>query len=131
MRKHLHRFNAEGINGLGDRSGAGRKPRITEQERSKVIALVAKDPPGKLLTGSDGILGAEDESKAAYWTLDAFAEAAQEMGIAVGRNQVRRILLAEGVHWRRARPWAESTDPEFVPKGRRSSNSTPIRRPTP
>ena len=108
VRKRLHRFNAFGIDGLGDRPGAGRKPRITEEERSKIIALVAKDPPGKLLTGSDGVLGAEDESKAAYWTLDALAEAAQKMGIAVGRSQVRRILLAEGVRWRRTRPWAES-----------------------
>jgi transposase len=127
VRKRLHRFNAEGIDGLGDRPGAGRKPRITEEERSKIIALVAKDPPGKLLTGSDGVLGAEDESKAAYWTLDALAEAAQEMGMVVGRSQVRRILLAEGVRWRRTRPWAESADPEFVPKGRRSSGYTSTR----
>ena len=116
VRERFHRFNEEGLDGLGDRPGAGRKPRITEQERSKIIALVAKDPPGKLLTGSDGVLGAEDESKAAYWTLDALSEAAKEMGIAVGRSQVRRILLAEGVRWRRTRPWAESADPEFVPK---------------
>jgi transposase len=131
VRKRLHRFNAEGIDGLGDRPGAGRKPRITEEERSKIIALVAKDPPGKLLTGSDGVLRAEDQSKAAYWTLDALAETAQEMGIEVRRSQVRRILLAEGVRWRRTRPWAESVDPEFVPKGRRSSGSTLIRRLTP
>src|SRR5215217_8946974 len=32
VRKRLHRFNAEGISGLGDRSGAGRKPRITEED---------------------------------------------------------------------------------------------------
>ena len=72
VRKRLHRFNALGMDGLADRPGAGRKPRITEEERSKIIALVAKDPPGKLLTGSDGVLRAEDESKAAYWTLDAW-----------------------------------------------------------
>jgi transposase len=131
VRKRLHRFNADGIDGLGDRPGAGRKPRITEEECSKIIALVAKDPPGKLLTGSDGVLRAEDESKAAYWTLDALAEAAQEMGIEVGRSQVRRILLREGVRWRRTRPWAESPDPEFVPKGPGSSACTPTRHRTP
>ena len=67
-------MHAEGIDELGGRPGAGRKPRITEQERSKIVALVAKDPPGKLLTGSDGVLGAENESKAAYWILDALSE---------------------------------------------------------
>lgn len=30
VRKRLHRFNAEEIDGLGDRPGAGRNPRITE-----------------------------------------------------------------------------------------------------
>jgi transposase len=118
VRKRLHRFNAEGIDGLGDRPGAGRKPRITEEERSRIIALVSKDPPGKLLTEPGGGLQPEDETKAAYWTLDALAQAANEMGIEVGRSQVRRILLAEGVRWRRTRPWAESADPEFVPKDR-------------
>ena len=38
VRKPLHRFNTEGIDGLGDRPGAGRKPRITEDERSRIIA---------------------------------------------------------------------------------------------
>jgi transposase len=109
VRKRLHRFNTEGIDGLGDHPGAGRKPRITQDERSKIIALVAKDPPGKLLTEPDGVLRAADETKAAsYWTLDTLADGAQGMGIAVGRSQVRRILLAEGVRWRNTRPWAES-----------------------
>ena len=34
VRERIHRFNAEGIDGLGDRPGAGRKPRLTETERS-------------------------------------------------------------------------------------------------
>ena len=127
VRKHIHRFDALGIDGLGDRPGAGRKPRITEDERSRIIALVCKDPPGKLLTEPGGGLQTEDEEGAAYWTLDTLAEAAQQMGIEVGRSQVRRILLAEGVRWRNTRPWAESPDPEFAPKGRGSSDSTRTR----
>src|SRR5215208_984866 len=104
VREHFHRFNEEGPDGLGDRPGAGRKPRITEQERSEIIALVSKEPPGRLVTEPGGGLQPEDETKAAYWTLDALAEAANEIGIEVGRSQVRRILLAEGVRWRRTRP---------------------------
>ena len=64
VRKRLHRFNAQVIDGLGDRPGAGRKPRLTEDECSRIIALVAKDPPGKLLIGSDGGLRVDDEEKA-------------------------------------------------------------------
>jgi hypothetical protein len=77
------------------------------------------------------VLRAEDETKAAYWTLDALAEAAREIGIKISRSQVRRILLHEGVRWRNTRPWAQSSDPEFVPKGQGSLSSTPIRHRTP
>jgi Winged helix-turn helix len=66
---------------------------------------------------SDGVLDAEDETKAAYWTLSALAEAAREIGIEISRSQVRRILLREGVRWRNTRPWAQGSDAEYVPKG--------------
>ncbi|MDP9478736.1 MAG: helix-turn-helix domain-containing protein [Actinomycetota bacterium] len=130
VRKRLHRFNTEGIDGLGDRPGAGRKPRITHDERSRIIALVSKDPPGRLVRYDGLPPEALDETKAAYWTLDDLVEAAHELGIKIGRSQVRRILLREGVRWRNTRPWAQSPDPEFVPKDRGSSNSTQTRRPT-
>ncbi len=131
VRARIHRFNTEGIDGLGDRPGGGRKPRITQEERSRIIALVSKDPPGRLLRYDGLPPEALDETKAAYWTLDALAEAARELGIEVSRSQVRRILLQEGVRWRNTRPWAESPDPEFVPKGRGSWGFTPTRRRTP
>lgn len=125
VRERLQRFNAEGIEGLADRRGAGRKPRLTEGERSALIALVASPPSGRLLRQADGTLESTTPQAGAQWTLDSLVSAAQLKGIQVGRSQLRRILLAEGVRWRRPRSWATSTDPDFVPKGRRSSPSTP------
>jgi len=58
--------------------------------------LVAKNPPGKLLTEPDGVLRAEDETRAAYWTLDALVETAREIGIEVSRSQVRISLPPGG-----------------------------------
>src|SRR3954466_13762041 len=125
-RERFHRFNTEGIDVRGDRPGAGRKPSLTETERSWIISLVATDPPGRLVRGAGGELEARDEEKEAHWTLDALTTTAREHGITVGRSQVRRILKAEGVRWRNVHPWGESHDPEeFVPKGRKSSRSTP------
>jgi transposase len=63
----------------------------------------------------------------AHWTLEALAAAAKAEGIRVGRSQVRRILLSERVRWRQTRSWAQSTDPDFAPKGPRSSPATQIR----
>jgi transposase len=129
VRERLLRFNAEGLDGLGDRPGPGRNPRLTEAERSTSVGLVATQPPGRLVTPADGALVATDLEREAHWTLDALTAAAQERGIRVHRSQVRRILVREGVRWRRPRAWATSTDPDFAPKGRRSSRSTPSRRP--
>ena len=129
VRERLARFNAAGLDGLGDRPGAGRKRRLTEAERGRILALASATPPGKLLPRSEGPMVAHDEEGDAHWTLDALAAAAQERGIAVERSQVRRIFLAEGKRWRRTRSWAESRDADFAPKGQESSPSTRPRRP--
>lgn len=131
VRKHLHRFNTEGIDGLADRPGVGRKPRLTELERSKIIALTRTEPPGRLVRGGGGELEAFDETREAHWTLDALTIAARNRGIVVSRSQIRRILLREGVRWRNTRPWAQSEDPEFAPKEPGSSSSTPTRQRAP
>src|SRR5262249_47638118 len=44
VRERILRFNAEGVDGLADRPGPGRKPRLTEAERSQIVAF-AKGPP--------------------------------------------------------------------------------------
>ena len=131
VRRWLHRFNAGGIDGLGDRPGVGRKRRITEAQRSQIIAMARSVPPGRLDRDGAGELSAEDENGPAQWTLDALAGAARDAGITVGRSQVRRILLAEKVRWRRTRTWAASTDPGFAPKEPRSWSSAPPRQRTP
>src|SRR5260221_11878124 len=46
VRRRLHRFDAEGIEGLGDRPRSGRPSRRTAGERSKLIPLGGKAPPG-------------------------------------------------------------------------------------
>jgi transposase len=131
VRRWLHRFNADGLDGLGDRPGAGRRRRITEAQRSAIIALARSEPPGRLARDGAEELTAERGDGPAQWTLDALARAARDAGITVGRSQVRRILLAEKVRWRRTRSWAVSTDPEFAPKGPVSWSCTPPRQRAP
>src|ERR671938_1106364 len=61
VRERLLRFNAEGLDGLGDRPGSGRKPRLTEAERGVILGLVAAAPPGRLTRRPHGELEADDE----------------------------------------------------------------------
>jgi transposase len=128
VRERLARFNAAGLDGLGDRPGAGRKRRLVEDERSRIIALVRTEPPGRLVWDGHRMVAPRPDAPA-HWSRDALAEAARERGIRVGRSQVRRTFQAEGVRWRPPRSWAESRDPEFAPKGPRSSPAPPSRRP--
>jgi transposase len=127
VRKWINRFNASGIDGLDDAKGRGRKPRISQDERSRIIALVKLDPPGRPLTQSWGELQAMDESQPGVWTLDSLTQVARDIGIDIHRSQVRRILQSEGIRWRRPRSWTTSRDPDFAPKGHRSSACTPTR----
>jgi transposase len=129
VRERIQAFNERGVDGLGIKPGSGRRPRLSEADRGAIIALARSSPPGKLVPEPDsGELQAHDEEGVAEWTLDALAEAAQSQGIQVARSQVRRMLLTERVRWRRTRRWATSADPDFAPKGRRSSPSTRSRR---
>nr|WP_307813476.1 IS630 family transposase [Ktedonobacter sp. SOSP1-52] len=113
---HLNRFNAQGINGLGMREGAGRKPRLTEQERSRILALAKQPPPGKLERYADGTLDARDEEGSAQWSLDAFTDSAHAAGIQVERSQIRRMYLREGKRWRHTHSWGTSDDKDACPK---------------
>ena len=125
MRRRLHRFDALGIDGLGDRPKSGRPRRLTSEDDSKLIALVNQAPPGRLVTQRDGTMMARDEEGEAQWSLNALAQAAKEAGIAVKRSQIRTILLREGVRWRHPHSWGTAHDKDFVSKEQRSSAITP------
>jgi DNA-binding CsgD family transcriptional regulator len=63
VRKDIKRFNKQGIEGLADRLGAGRRPRLTEEERSKIIALVRTPPPGKLVRSGETLAAQDQEGE--------------------------------------------------------------------
>lgn len=116
VRRRLHRFETEGTLGLGDRPKSGRPRRLTAANDSKIIALARAAPPWRLERQADELV-ARDEQGSAQWSLDALTQAAKEAGIAVKRSQIRRILLREGVRWRRTHSWGTPRDEDFVPKG--------------
>jgi len=124
VRRRLHRFTVQGLEGLGDRPKPGRPRRLTAADESKLIALVRQAPPGRLVTQEDGTMVARDEEGSAQWSLNALAQAAKEAGIAVKRSQIRTILLREGVRWRQTHSWGTPRDKDFLPKERRSSPTT-------
>ena len=80
VRQWLHRFNAHGVDGLGDRPRSGRPRRLDQTERGRLVALVGQDPTGRLVRQADGTLAAVDPQQPGVWTLDALVQAAHELG---------------------------------------------------
>jgi transposase len=87
VRRRLHRFDAEGIEGLGDRPKPGRPRHLTTEDDSRLIALVRQAPPGRLVTQRDGTMVARAEEGEAQWSLNALTRAAKEAGIIVKRER--------------------------------------------
>ena len=86
VRAHLHAFNERGRDGLGLKPGSGRKPRLREQERSTLLALVKVPPPGKPTDELTGELAAPAPQAEPEWTLGTLTTAAQQRGIPVARS---------------------------------------------
>src|SRR5260370_1543366 len=114
VRIHLKRFTREGVAGLGMRPGSGRKPRLTEQERSRILALVKQAPPGHLETQADGTMVARDVEGSAQWTLNALAQAAKAARIRVKRSQIHRIYLRDAVRRRHTHTRRPSPAPHIL-----------------
>jgi transposase len=79
VRRLLHRFNADGVHGLGDRPGGGQS-RIAKSQRSRISALVKAEPPGKQVRSSWGELFPAWADGAPVWTVDSLITTARADG---------------------------------------------------
>ena len=113
VRLWVQRFNARGLDGLGDRPRAGRPPTYTAEEVGTVVAAALTKPEDLGLPF-------------ACWTLDRLAAYLnEEHGIAIKRSRIDEILRAEGLRWRKQETWfGERVDPQFAEKRGPSSRST-------
>ena len=103
----LHRYIAEGIQGLMDAPRAGRSSTVTDQYRDRLIEVVRRRPRSLDLEYS-------------MWTLQRLADfMAEDTGIRVSTETVRRVLAKEGIVFSRPQHTISSPDPEYQVKKRR------------
>lgn len=115
VRLWLKRFNEQGLAGLEDEARSGRPPTYTCEQVGEVIAIALTSPQ---------TLGLPFGS----WTLDRLqAYLNEHKEIAIKRNRIDELLLAEGLRWRTQEPWfGKRVDPEFAEKRGPSRRSTQL-----
>jgi transposase len=107
VRQWLKRYEAEGIEGLKDEPRPGIEPTVTNEYQVKLVATVRRRPRS---------LG----QPFSMWTLQRLADyMAQETGIGVSDETVRRYLGLAGIVLSRPQHKVSSPDPEYEVKKRR------------
>lgn len=108
VRRWLKRYEAEGIEGLKDDPRPGMAPVVTPEYRAQLVAAVRRRPRS---------LG----QPFSLWTCQRLADyLADETGIRVSDESVRRYLALEGIVLSRPQHKISSPDPEYEVKKRRS-----------
>jgi len=92
LRKWVHRFNREGCKGLISTRSGGAKPRFTDEQKQRIIALAQTRPRELGLNFTK-------------WTLHRLAEQAEKQQIVdrISHEYVRQILLAAQCSYRQGR----------------------------
>src|SRR6266487_473746 len=103
----LHRYMAEGMQGLVDAPRAGRSSILTDEFRKRLLEVVHRRPRSLELEFS-------------MWTLQRLVDfMAQDIGIRVSTETLRRALAKEDIVFSRPQHTISSPDPEYQVKKRR------------
>jgi transposase len=103
----LHRYIAEGIQGLLDAPRSGRSSILTNEFRKRLLEVVRRRPRSLELEYS-------------MWTLQRLADfMAEDTGVRVSTETIRRALAKEDIVFSRPQHTISSPDPEYQVKKRR------------
>ena len=103
----LHRYIAEGIQGLLDAPRSGRSSILTNEFRKRLLEVVRRRPRSLELEYS-------------MWTLQRLVDfMAEDTGTRVSTETIRRALAKEDIVFNRPQHTISSPDPEYQVKKRR------------
>lgn len=102
VRKWIHRFNADGMDGLRSGKSPGRPPVFSEEQRNEIVALANSDPRKMGLPFSQ-------------WSLQRMRKYLVDNGIVeqISVETIRQVLRAHGVRHRMLSGW--SKEPKVHP----------------
>lgn len=100
VRKWIHRFNAEGMDGLRSGKSPGRPPVFTDEQRDEIVKLANEDPRKMGLPF-------------VQWSLQRMRKYLMEKGIVeqISVETIRQVLRSNGVRHRMLGGWSKETKP--------------------
>jgi transposase len=102
----VHRYNAEGVEGLKTRPRSGRAPRLTQLQRAELLDLVLAGPDPEV----HGVVR--------WRCVDLRAEVARRFSVEVHENTIGRWLHELGLTRLQSRPIHPQKDPRARPSSR-------------
>jgi transposase len=100
LRDWVHRYNAEGVEGLRDRPRPGRPRALDEGRQATLKALVLRGP--KL----------ERDGCVAWRVRDLCGLVERRFGVRYSESGIRRVLHGLDLSWQKARPIHPEADPK-------------------
>jgi transposase len=116
LRDWVHRYNAEGVDGLKSRPPPGRVPALTEPQKAELRELVVKGPDPA------------DHDVVRWRCLDIRAEVARRFSIEVHESTIGKWLNQFGLTRLQPRPYHPKKDVEAEASFKRTSPAWPKRR---
>ncbi len=99
LRDWVHRYNAEGIEGLRDRPRPGRPCALDEGQQAALKALVLRGP------------NLERDGCVAWRARDLCALVEERFGVRYGESGMLKLLKGLDLSWQKARPVHPEADP--------------------
>jgi transposase len=100
LRDWVHRYNADGVDGLKSRHSSGRPPALSEEQKAQLLELVLKGPD-------------PETDKVVRWRcVDLQAEVARRFSVEVHENTIGRWLHELGLTRLQPRPFNPKKDAE-------------------
>jgi transposase len=110
IRRWVHRYEAEGLEGLSDAPRSGKPAKAGTAYRERLVELVRRRPRTLDLPFS-------------MWTAARLADhLAEETGLRMSVASIHRLLRAAGLGFSRPQHTISSPDPDYAVKKRRSSS---------
>ena len=110
IRRWIHRYEAEGLEGLSDAPRSGKPAKAGTAYRERLVELVRRRPRTLDLPFS-------------MWTAARLADhLAEETGLRMSVASIHRLLRAAGLGFSRPQHTISSPDPGYAVKKRRSSS---------